>query len=130
MSTVTISAEKLSEAVEQELTIYNQTVIDGIKKQAKKSMSELVKRTKETAPVGNREKHYKDSIKSKKVEDDRSVICTWYVDGADYRLSHLLENGHALRNGGRTEGTHFIQKASDPILAQYIEAVEEVLKRG
>lgn len=130
MST-TISVDQLSETLEKELTLYNQSIVDGIKKQAKKSMSELVKRTRETAPVGKREKHYRDSIKSKKVdENDRSVTYLWYVDGSDYRLSHLLENGHALRDGGRTIGTHFIQKASDPILTQYIEAVEEVLKNG
>ena len=94
-------------------------------------MDQLVKDTKATAPVGNRKKHYRNSIKSKKTgEDDRSVSYAWYVDGPDYRLSHLLENGHALRNGGRVEGTHFIKNASDPILEQYIKAVEEVIKNG
>lgn len=128
---MSISIDQLSEAVNRELTIYNQNVIDGVKKQAKKSMSQLVKRTKETAPVGNRKKHYKDSISSKKTsENDRSVSYAWYVKGSDYRLSHLLENGHALRNGGRTRGTHFIKNASDPIIAEYLEAVEEVCRNG
>lgn len=94
-------------------------------------MDQLVKDTKATAPVGKRQKHYRDSIKSKKTaENDRAVEYTWYVDGSDYRLSHLLENGHALRNGGRVEGTHFIKNASDPILLQYIQAVEEVCRNG
>lgn len=94
-------------------------------------MDQLVKDTKATAPVGNRSKHYRDSIKGKKTsEDDRSVSYTWYVDGPDYRLSHLLENGHAKKNGGRVEGTHFIKNASDPILEQYLKAVEEVIRNG
>ena len=94
-------------------------------------MDHLVKDTKATAPVGKRDKHYRDSIKSRKTrENDRTVEYTWYVEGPDYRLSHLLENGHALRNGGRVEGTHFIKNASDPILLQYIQAVEEVIKNG
>ena len=130
MSTV-ISTDRLTEAVQAELNIYGQNVIDGIKIKAKQSMDQLVKDTKATAPVGNRKKHYRDSIKGKKTgENDRSVSYTWYVDGPDYRLSHLLENGHALRNGGRVEGTHFIKNASDPILEQYIKAVEEVIKNG
>ena len=94
-------------------------------------MDQLVKDTKATAPVGKRQKHYRDSIKSRKTKEDyKAVEYTWYVDGADYRLSHLLENGHALRNGGRVEGTHFIKNASDPILLQYIQAVEEVCRNG
>lgn len=128
---LSVSVGQLSEAISKELTIYGRNVIDGVKKQAKKSMDQLVKDTKATAPVGKRKKHYRDSIKSRKVsENDRSVSYLWYVEGSDYRLSHLLENGHALRNGGRVEGTHFIKNASDPILLQYIQAVEEVIKNG
>lgn len=126
-----ISIDQLGEAISKELTLYSENVIEGIKKEAKKSMDRLVKETKATAPVGNRQKHYRDSIKSKKVsENDRSVSYLWYVEGSDYRLSHLLENGHALRNGGRTRGTHFIKNASDPILEEYIQAVEEVIENG
>ena len=128
---MSVSVDQLSEAISRELTLYNRNVIDGVKKQAKQSMSQLVKDTKATAPVGKRKKHYKDSIKSKKVsENDRSVMYQWYVAGSDYRLSHLLENGHALRNGGRVAGTHFIKNASDPILQAYLNAVEEVIRNG
>lgn len=128
---MSISIGDLNEAISKELTLYSKSVIDGVKKEAKKHMDQLVKDTKATAPVGKRTKHYRDSIKSKKTEEnDRSVSYTWYVEGSDYRLSHLLENGHALRDGGRTEGTHFIKNATDPILDRYIEAVEEVIKNG
>lgn len=127
----TITIDKLAEELAKELSLYGDTVINGLKKEAKKSMSRLVKETKATAPVGRRRKHYRDSITSKKLEESgRSISYLWYVKGSDYRLSHLLENGHALHWGGRVEGTHFIQKASDPILEQYYQAVEEVIKNG
>lgn len=130
MST-TISVDQLAEAINKELTLYSKNVIDGVKNEAKKSMDQLVKDTKATAPVGKRKKHYRTHIKAKITqENERSVTHTWYVDGPDYRLSHLLEDGHALRNGGRVEGTHFIKNASDPILEQYVKAVEEVIKNG
>lgn len=126
-----IGIDQLGDEIKRELTLYHNDVIAGIKKEAKKHMSQLVKDTKATAPVGHRQKHYRDSIKSKKIaEDNKSITLAWYVDGPDYRLSHLLENGHALRNGGRTQGTHFIQNASDPILESYVKAVEEVIKNG
>lgn len=127
----TIGVEELGDAIAKELTIYGENVIEGIKNEAKSHVKQLVKDTKTTAPVGNRQKHYRDSITSKKtMETDRSIEYTWYVKGSDYRLSHLLEKGHALRDGGRTEGTHFIQNASDPILEDYLKAVEEVIKNG
>lgn len=130
MST-TVGLEQLSEAIQKELTLYNRNVVDGIKKHAKKSMSQLVKQTRATAPVGKRKRHYKDNIASKKLsENDRGVSYVWYVRGSDYRLSHLLEHGHALKNGGRTKATHFIENASEPIIKDYIKQVEEVIKNG
>ena len=127
----TIGSDQLGDAIVEELTIFSDNVLEGVKKVIKSSMRELVKKTKATAPVGKREKHYRDSITSKKlIENNREVLYAWYVKGSDYRLSHLLEDGHALRNGGRVEGTHFIKNASEPILSQYIQAVEEVIKNG
>lgn len=130
-SGVTVSVDQLSEAIEEELTLYSKEVIDGLKKQAKSSMDQLVRDTKATAPVGRRKGHYKNSITSKKQsESETAVSYLWYVNGSDYRLSHLLENGHALRNGGRYAGTHFISSAVDPILEEYISKCEEVCQGG
>ena len=126
-----VSIDTLSDAINRELTIYSQEVTNKIKLEAKSSMKELVKKTKATAPVGKRDKHYRDNIKSRKLkEDDKGAEYQWYVDGSDYRLSHLLEHGHATRNGGRVEGTHFIAKASEPILAEFERKVEEAVRNG
>ena len=132
MSNIAIGIDQLSAAVSNELTVYADNVIDGVKREAQKSMRNLVTETKATAPVGHRRaKHYRDSIASKKTEETaQSVTYTWYVKGSDYRLSHLLEDGHAKRNGGRVEGTHFIRKASISIIEDYEKAVEEVVRRG
>lgn len=126
-----VNIDTLNDAINQELTIYSQEVTEVIKKEAKEHMARLVKETKKTAPVGKRKKHYRDNITSKKTsENDRGASYTWYVQGSDYRLSHLLENGHATRDGGRVEGTHFISKATDPIIADYISKVEEAIRNG
>lgn len=131
MSKPTTSVDQLSEAIQQELTIYNSNVVKGLKREARKHIKQLVADTKATAPVGHRSKHYRDSITSAKTkENDQSVTYVWYVDGSDYRLSHLLERGHANRDGGFTPGTHFIETAYTPILESYEKAVEEVIKRG
>lgn len=126
-----VNIDSLSDAISQELTLYSKEVTETLKKEAQSHMKELVKKTKATAPVGNRQKHYKDNISSKKTsENDRGASYTWYVKGPDYRLSHLLEKGHALRDGGRVEGTHFIANASEPIIADFEKKVEEAISNG
>lgn len=126
---MTIKIDQISEVIDKELTSYSDNVIDGIKKTAKTKISQLVKKTKQTAPVGRRKKHYKSNIASKKQnETSRSISYVWYVKGKDSRLSHLLEKGHQTKNGGRVKGTGFIKKATDPILAEYVKEVEEVIK--
>lgn len=130
MSKTKIAVEGLADAVTNNLMIWSENVKEGIRAEAERSVKKLVKQTKATAPVGHRQKHYRDSIKSKGYHTSRTDKYIWYVDGPDYRLSHLLERGHALRNGKRTEGTHFIEKASVPILEEYLKAVEEVIKNG
>lgn len=128
---MSIEIGQLSEAISRELTIYSKKVTDGIKKETKKSMKELVDKTKQTAPVGNRHKHYKDSIASRKEsEDDRSIVYEWYVKGSDYRLSHLLNNGHASRNGGRVNGSHFITNAHDEVIEKYEQNVRKAIENG
>lgn len=127
----TVKLDGLGKAIEAELSIYSDRVIEGIKNTAKTHMSQLVKATKATAPVGHRQKHYRDSITSSKTtENSRKIEYVWHVKGSDYRLSHLLERGHANRDGGRTPGTHFIEKAAEPILEDYLKTVEEVIKNG
>lgn len=124
-----ISPDQLQTAIEAELKLYSEEKTESVKRIAKSKMSKLVKTTKATAPVGHRSKHYRDSISSKKLEEDsRKAIYLWYVKGSDYRLSHLLNNGHALRDGGRYNGTKFITKAYEPIEKEFVKEVEEVYK--
>ncbi len=126
----TISVDQLSGAIENELTLYSEKIIKGLKTQSKESMKKLVDATRATAPVGHRG-IYKASITSKVLsETDRGVSYVWYVQGSADRLSHLLEKGHALRNGGRVSGTHFIANALDPIMEEYEQKIKEIISNG
>lgn len=128
---IKVQLDHLADAITQELTLYETSVNQAIRKLTDKSMRQLVTETKATAPVGNRKKHYRDSIASRVSKDSvYGYEKQWYVKGSDYRLSHLLNNGHQLRDGGRYEGTQFITKASVSVITDYEEAIEEVLKNG
>ena len=131
MSKNLIQIDELNSAMTEILTEYNESVIDGVKKNTKQAMNDLVKNTRATAPVGNRSKHYRDNISSRTERETKdALIKQWYVKGSDYRLTHLLNNGHALRNGGRYPGTNFLGKAVDVIIAWYTNKIEEVVKNG
>lgn len=130
----TIGIEKLSAEINRELQIYSKSVTDNLKKVTKKYSTVLVKKTKANAPVGDRERHkYKDSIKCKKQwETPNAVKYIWYVDSKDsnYRLTHLLVNGHALRDGGRTAPNPFLKNAVLEVESGYLKEIKEVIKNG
>jgi hypothetical protein len=131
MSNQLVNIDQLNDAIINSLEEYNKEAVEGIKKVTKQAMNELVKDTKNTAPVGHRAKHYKDNITSKTLSETNDGISKlWYVRGSDYRLTHLLNNGHALRNGGRYPGTNFLGKAVDKIVPNYLKKIEEVFKNG
>ena len=129
MSEIRINIDQIESTLKQVLDGYNDTVVEASKKNAKECMVKLVKETKATAPR-RRPKYYK-YISSKMTRNDKfGAEYTWYVKEPEYRLSHLLEYGHAKKNGGRTTAFGFIKKASEPIINAYVKFVEEAIKNG
>lgn len=122
----------LGAALEQELTIYNEEVNEGLRRVTEDSMKKLVKLTKATAPTGKRNGQYRKNItadyKATKGKS-RKVSATWYVRAPDYRLTHLLVHGHDKKNGGRTRANPFLENAVNQVLPEYEQAVQEVLKK-
>lgn len=124
--------EELAEMITNELSIYKTEIIQNVNLLSKQAIQDLVKRTKRTAPKGNSKEHFRDSISSKKlktnVAGDETYV--WYVKAPNYRLTHLLVHGHALRQGGRAKADPFLENAMNEIIPAYTTSVEEAIKGG
>lgn len=125
-----IKPEDLGAAIEQELTVYHKNVLERINALGSEAVKKIAKLTKATAPKGERGS-FKRSITSGEIrKSKRGNTYAWYVRAPDHRLTHLLVNGHATRDGGRTKGDPFLQNALEQVLPEYEKNVEEALKNG
>lgn len=126
----TVKAESLADAINSELKLYSKDLTEEINNVGLISIKDLVRQTKATAPRGQRAKHYYRSISfdTKKRNATGSKTYTWYVKAPEYRLTHLLVNGHQTRNGGRTKANPFLQNALNEVLPEYEKKIEEAIK--
>lgn len=104
---------ELSGLIEKELTAYRENSTDVVKKSVKEAATEIKNEISDHAPVGTSGKYAKSWRTKKTAETDTSVTYTVYANKDGYRLAHLLEFGHATRNGGRTSGKPHIKPAEE-----------------
>lgn len=135
MAKTVINPDQFANALEGILEEYRLEALEGVRRETKSAMRRLVKRTKNDAPKrelkGRAAGTYAKNITSKvTLQSPTGYAETWYVKAPEYPLTHLLNNGHALHQGGRAEGTGFLSKASDDEAKAYELAVRQVIERA
>lgn len=129
MGRVAITPDKLVEAVKEELTIYHEGVDDKLREITRRHVTDLVKKTKATAPTGKRGSFRKNIAGDfRGLKKGRNIKGVWYVKAPDYRLTHLLVHGHAKKDGGRTKANPFLHNALNEVLPAFEKEVEEAVK--
>ena len=122
-----VKPENLAAALQRELSLYSDEVVDRVNQAGRESAKKLEKLTKATAPVASGS--FKRNIATKEVDAGHGMKkFIWYVRPPDHRVTHLLVKGHATRDGGRTKADPFLRNALDQVLPEYEKAVEESLK--
>lgn len=106
---MSIRIDDLLKAVQGELAEYANEVTEDVKESVKDVAKETVKEVKRRSPV--RSGAYKKSWGQTQVYDGPGGIRIVIHNKKHYRLTHLLEKGHALRNGGRTRAFPHIEPA-------------------
>ena len=126
----TIPFDRLSEEINNELRLYNAAVTEGIKKANDDCMKEFVNDTKKDAPKGTRKKFYKNITSKTTLNHPNRKVNTWYVKDPEYRLTHLIKNGHATPNGGRTRANDFITPNYNKLENDFENKIREVIDNG
>lgn len=109
----------------QELEEFRKVEVGQLKTIINDVAKETVKELKATSPCRPQGGEYKKKWAYKKLREDsvRSQVVI-YVKKPEYRLTHLLEKGHAKRGGGRVDARPHIKKAEE----KAIKSIEGRLK--
>ena len=116
----TIKPEQLAQEVMSGLEEYKDLAVDVLKKEIQEAGKTAKKQIEQTAP--RRTGRYAKSWAVKKVSETSSSLEVTVHSKNRYMLTHLLENGHAKRGGGRV--------AAIPHIAPAEEAAAESLERN
>lgn len=112
------SLQKCLQDIVDEYEVEVKTTIDEIFPEVGK---ETVKELKKTSPKDRGK--YGKTWKCK-IEQDRLGKKLIIYNKDNYRLTHLLEKGHAKVNGGRTEAKSHIKPAQDKAVKKVIEEIK------
>jgi hypothetical protein len=123
----TIKPEELADEVMKGLEEYKNLSTDAMKESVEKVAKDVKKNIQANAPVKTGK--YKKSWKVKKTEENNErLVCTVYA--GRYQLTHLLENGHAKRGGGRVAAIPHIHPAEQEGIKELESNIEEALEKG
>lgn len=114
--------DRLAQEIQKEMGIYSEEVTQIVKRQADLVATEAVKELRDTSPKRTGD-YAKDWAKKTGYESTRTKRNTVYNKG-HYQLTHLLENGHAKRGGGRVAGTVHIEPIDTGIAEKLQKGIE------
>lgn len=135
------NTDKLADDILEMLNQYTDEVSEQINDTVKGYAQEGCNALKETRqppatasgtakPLSRRDwKKYANSWQVETREGDRFVNCTIH-NKKHYRLTHLLEKGHATKNGTRTRAFQHIEPISNELEELLPKAIKNVIEKG
>lgn len=117
-----IKPDLLTEEIMKALESYSDDISEVVVEEANQIGKKVVDELKQNSPTGVR-KSYAKGWKLKKDQKVRRYSVKVH-NKTDYQLTHLLEFGHATRNGGRTKANPHIR----PVEEKYSKEFEDELR--
>ena len=121
----TVSVDELANAINEALQEYATLAADDMKKCINEAGKTVRKEIKSHAPKCTGK--YGKSWRVKKVHEDNQHLELVVYSPSRYFLAHLLEHGHAKRNGGRVSARPHIAPAEEIGEDELIKALETAL---
>ena len=124
-----VSVDQLTAEIAKELSRYSQDVVEKVNISSEAVGKAAVKQLKQTSPkrYGKYAKSWTMKTEPEVGQPHKRIV---HVKAPHYRLTHLLEHGHAKRGGGRVEGKPHIRPAEEMVIQEFVAEVEEAIKRG
>nr|DAZ24541.1 MAG TPA: putative tail component [Caudoviricetes sp.] len=126
-----VTPDNLAAALMKELEQYSNDVTEGIKESVDRVAKEANEEIKRHITFKQPTKAYVKSFRIKKTYDSHyRRERTWHADKSQARLTHLLENGHALHQGGRTDAFPHIIYGEKLAQQRMEELAKEAIKNA
>lgn len=124
-----INIDEVAAAITEGLENYSQEITDAIKDVVDKVASEVMQEIKNNVTFDQPTGDYIKSFRLKTTEDTKfNKTKTWHVAKPHYRLTHLLESGHALRAGGRSRAFPHIVFGDELAKRRMVELTKAVIE--
>ena len=123
-----IKVGQLAEAVSEQLQQYSKLSAESVKTAVTKAAQKVKSEISQNAP-----KHtgrYAKSWRTKKSKESSTELQVTVYSPSRYMLAHLLEHGHAKRNGGRVRAIPHIAPAEAAGEEQLLQDIERGLQDG
>ena len=124
----TVQIGKLADAVMETLEEYADLAAEDVKQAVRDAGETVREEIRANAPKDTGD--YAKSWVVKKTKETSSSLTLTVHSKNRYQLAHLLEYGHAKRNGGRVEGKAHIAPAEEKGIRQLEEEIERSLRDG
>ena len=121
-----VSIDGLADAIMEGLQEYANMATDEMKVAVKKAAKTVRKDIQAGAPV--KSGAYSKSWATKTMKDSSVALEVVVHSKNRYQLAHLLEKGHAKRNGGRVGGRAHIAPAEQHGMEQLEQDIERALR--
>ncbi len=109
----------ISQELANRLAAYTENVKECLEQSADEVTKEATEKLKATSPK-NKKKYAKSWIRKKTPQG-------YVIHNKRYYLTHLLENGHAKRGGGRVAGIKHIGPVEEETVKVFEQKVREYL---